>query len=149
MVHQKVCLGWYARKVNTRSWLFQRSLGFWWNNDLSDSDMEWIMKEEENETCLLCYGAEAAAAAPGAQEIIKMSPASGGGEWWIKQGNVLNLAELCWWAKDRLTAYEIYKLYICLPIYCHKKMSSESAKRLSGLAEVAIDREILSAAPGA
>ena len=64
MVHQKVCLGWYARKVNTRSWLFQRSLGFWWNNDLSDSDMEWIMKEEENETCLLCYGAEAAAAAP-------------------------------------------------------------------------------------
>ena len=71
------------------------------------------------------------------------------GEWWIKQGNVLNLAELCWWAKDRLTAYEIYKLHICLPIYCHKKMSSESAKRLSGLAEVAIDREILSAAPGA
>ena len=95
--------------------------------------MEWIMKEEENETCLLCYGAEAAAAAPGAQEIIKMSPASGGGEWWIKQGNVLNLAELCWWARGRLSAFEIYKMYICLPIYCQKKKHSESQSKAAQL----------------
>ena len=121
MVHQKVCLGWYARKDNTRWWLFQRSLDLRRNKDLLDSDMEWIMKEEENETCLLCYGAEAAAAAPGAQEIIKMSPASGGGEWWIKEGNVITLPELLWGAKDKLSAFDIYNIYLCLPAYCYKK----------------------------
>ena len=90
----------------------------WSQDDLTDEDIKWIMQEQKNETCLLCYGKEEAVAAP---EISKMSPASGGGEWWIKEGNVISLSELLWGAKERLSAFDIYNIYLCLPVYCYKK----------------------------
>ena len=89
----------------------------WSQDDLTDEDIKWIMQEQKNETCLLCYGKEEAVAAP---EISKMSPASGGGEWWIKEGNVISLSELLWGAKERLSAFDIYNIYLCLPVYCYK-----------------------------
>ena len=86
------------------------------------------MAEEENETCLLCYGTEEAAAAPGAQEVSKMSPASGGGEWWIKQGNVITLSELLWWAKKCLLSKSTTYTFDCQCIATQKHSESQSEK---------------------
>ena len=86
------------------------------------------MAEEGNETCNLCYCTctVTEAASGGAQGADSNTSPASGGEWFIKNGNVLNLAEMCWWARGRLSVFEFYKMYICLPIYCHKKKHSES-----------------------
>ena len=122
-------------KASARKWLHHRSQEQWSQADLTNEEIDWIMEEEKNETCLLCYRKEEAAAFPGAQDISKMSPASGGGEWWIKEGNVITLPELLWGAKNQLSAFDIYNISLCLPVYCYKKsIPSPSPRRRSGIA---------------
>ena len=39
---------------------------------------------------------------------------------------MMMLAELVWWAKDRMAMYALYQMWISLPIIAHRKKHSES-----------------------
>ena len=43
-------------KASARKWLHHRSQEQWSQDDLTNEEIDWIMEEEKNETCLLCYG---------------------------------------------------------------------------------------------
>ena len=61
------------------------------------------------------------------------SPASGGnqtptsgGLWFINAGNMLCLAELVWWSRLDLSMYEVYRMWLGLPMLAHRRKHSES-----------------------
>ena len=76
------------------------------------------METEGSETTLLRWEKDP-------DSVEDQSPASGG-KWWIKQGNFLTLAELSYYAHKTLTMYDIYQMWISLPIFIHKRRHSES-----------------------
>ena len=83
------------REAETRGWLWNRSLEQWCDSDLREQDIDWIMKEEHYETTFLKWEGD----------TTKETPASGG-KWFIRAGNMLNLAELLAWGKR----HELYKM---------------------------------------
>ena len=111
-------------KEKTSLWLYQRSQEAWWHEDLTPDDIDWIMDVEENHTTLLKWELDpwrTMDPAPGGNQ----TPASGG-RWSIKEGNIMMLAELVWWACDRMTMYELYNMWKVLPIFAFKRRHSES-----------------------
>ena len=70
MVQQQLCRDWHARKEKTRLWLWERSKEQWAEKDLADKDIDWIMWEEEYETCILSWRPD--------NEDWYSTPASGG-----------------------------------------------------------------------
>ena len=111
-------------KEKTSKWLYQRSLEKWCSDDLKPHEIDWIMNVEENHTTLLRWELDpwhAIDPAPGG----KQTPASGG-RWSINQGNMMMLAELVWWAAERMTMYELYVMWKNLPIFAFKRRHSES-----------------------
>ena len=101
-----------------RKWLYDRSQEEWAKEDLSFEEIAWIMEEEENQTTLL---------------KLEYDPASGGnqtptsgGQWSINAGNMLCLAEMVWWSRLDLSMYEVYRMWLGLPILAHRRKHSES-----------------------
>ena len=79
------------------------------------------METEGNETTLLKWVGEYDPASGG----MAQTPASGG-TWYIRGGNMMMLAEIVWWACDDLTMYDIYRMWISLPILSYRRKHSES-----------------------
>ena len=76
------------------------------------------MEDEGNETTLLKW-------TPDPDEGGDQTPASGG-RWYISEGNVLVLAELICWAHDHMSMYDLYRMWLALPIFAFKRKHSES-----------------------
>ena len=87
------------------------------------------MEEESNETLLLKWSYEDGYKADDANDPF---PASGGryvgckGCFLIKAGRCITLAELFWNGMDVATCYGLYRLYLSLPPFIHKRCHSES-----------------------
>ena len=66
------------------------------------------MEDEGNQTTLLKWERDPASGG-------EQTPASGG-KWFINDGNICMLAELVWWAHSRMTMYDLYRMWISLPV---------------------------------
>ena len=102
----------------TKGWLYQRSQEQWCDQDLEMADIDWIMRHEGNQTKLMRWERDPASGGD-------QTPASGG-SWFINSGNVIMLAELVWYAYDELTFYDIYRMWLSLPIFAFKRKHSEN-----------------------
>ena len=60
---------------------------------------------------------------------MKYCPASGGNpeKWFIKAGQYITLGELFVWGHDRCSCWDLYRLYISLPIVILPKFHSSSS----------------------
>ena len=83
---------------------------YWWNEDFTDRDIAWIMEKENNQTSLVKRDLGRAL----------------GGKWLIRDGNVITLAELFLFGMRVLSCYDLYRLYVGLPILIHKRHHSVS-----------------------
>ena len=95
-------------------WLssYQRSLKKLSEWDLHPSDINMIIKECDYSTNLLRWEST------GSAEY----PATGGsGQWWINQSKVLSLPELLYWGHDKMTMYELYRMWLAYPIFPYKR----------------------------
>ena len=101
----------------TRNWLWTRQKERWADRDLRDCDIDWIMHIEGNETCILSWQKN--------KDDRDLTPASGG-QWMLKRGKTVTLAQFCWWCKEHLTCHAIYREWLRLPICCHKRYHSMS-----------------------
>ena len=82
------------------------------NEDLSLKEVQWIMREESNET-----------------KLMKFVPASGGRplqQWLIRQGNYISLGELFTFGKNLCSCWDMYRTYKSLDIFIHKRAHSRS-----------------------
>jgi hypothetical protein len=111
----------YARTRDVRHWLYKRSMIQKNNNPLTDQDIQWILAEEENRTLLLCW-----------EPRPRSNPASGGkqllkeGDWKIRTGNYITLAELFKFGARQVTCYHLYLMYLGLDVYIHRRNHSQS-----------------------
>ena len=101
-------------KAETRRWLWDRSLEEWWDDDLTDWQIDWIMSIENFQTTLLWWKPHGG------------NTPSTGGSWFIRTGNCLVLAELLWWTYDAMTCHQIYKMWISLPVLAYKRRHGQS-----------------------
>ncbi len=72
---------------------------------LSMEDIDWVLREQNNQTLL----------------IRKLEAASGAPWFQIRTGIVVTLAQLYYYGCDLCTAFDIYKLYLDLPIFLHAR----------------------------
>ncbi len=72
---------------------------------LSMEDIDWVLREQNNQTLL----------------IRKCEAASGAPWFQIRTGIVVTLAQLYYYGCDLCTAFDIYKLYLDLPIFLHAR----------------------------
>jgi hypothetical protein len=94
----------------TRQFLLERSQGHWCDKDLTQSEVDWIMYTENNQTSLL---------------MRDPYPVSGGpAEWFIRAGNFLTLAELFYQGRNDLSCFHLYKIWLTLPVWIHKREPS-------------------------
>jgi hypothetical protein len=100
----------FCNKSETRAWLFERSHGDRYDHDLAEAEIEWVMDKEENMTSLLKR---------------EPTPDSGGpAEWFIRAGNFITLAELFHEGRKTLTCFHLYKIWLALPVWIHKREHS-------------------------
>ena len=52
--------------------------------------------------------------------LMRRDPASGG-NWQIRHGQFITLAELFWFGKDLCSCYDIYRAYLSLPVWIQKR----------------------------
>ena len=71
----------FATNPESRRYLYEKSQEYWWGYNLSGREVDWIMSQEKDMTTLM--------------KRMK-DPASGGWMWFIRQGNVVTLAEVFW-----------------------------------------------------
>ena len=105
----------FATTRETRRWLYGKSQEEdLCDADLRDSDINWIARrsEEQNETTLMKWS----------------EPQAPGGQWSIRTGNYITLAELFYYGGyvSNCTCFELYRLYLSLPIFIHKRAHSTS-----------------------
>ena len=87
--------------------MYNRSQEDWRDDDLSDEEIDWIMKEEGNATTLLKRDP---------------NPASGGpANWYIREGKFVTLAEIFWKGIHWVSAFDAYKTYESLPVLIHRR----------------------------
>ena len=110
---------------DTRWWLHQRSLEAWATEDLEPGDIAWIMEVENNQTTLLRWETDPRALLHPVWRGGDQTPASGG-RWFINNGNMLMLAELTWWARCSLTLFDVYRMWLSLPVLAYTRKHSES-----------------------
>ena len=103
-------------KDQTRHFLWTRQKEERANADLKDREIDWIMRIEGNETCILSWQKN---------KDDDSTPASGG-QWMLKRGQTATLAWLCWWSREHITCYEAYREWLKMPICCYKRYHSES-----------------------
>ena len=102
-------------KEVTRRWMWNRyqEIG---DRELSDEEIDWIMKEERHETLLLWWRGD---------RKDGYTPATGG-EWFIQKGNCITLGELFWKGRRFGSCHTLYGMWLSLPIFVHKRKHSES-----------------------
>ena len=87
-------------------------------------EITWTTEEEANTTGLLKYvpaSGEDPFQPPGAD------PASAsGGTWMIRGGNYITLAELFRFGCGICSCFDLYRMYVALPIFIHKRYHSQS-----------------------
>ena len=96
----------FATRPETRRYLYWRSQDSRsQDSPVSDEEIEWILNIEGNETALMkfCYGG-----------------------WRFKEGNFITLAELFSRGMKTCSCFDMYRTYLSLPIFIHKKVHSFS-----------------------
>ena len=81
------------------------------DGDLTWQEIDWIMREEDDETFLIRHNAD-----------------SGYGEarYSIRAGNYITLAELFIMGDDELSCLDLYSTYVSLPTFIRGKVHSKS-----------------------
>ena len=102
----------FAKNKDVRYWLHTRSTSNHAAHDLSESDITWIMREEQYETMLL--------------RLVDDNSASGERCWFIRTGNYITLAELFRFGCKECSCFELYRIYIWLSIIIHKRQRGTS-----------------------
>ena len=104
---RKACFWHYqfAKKPETRRWLYDRSEENGAEEDLTDFEIDWIMEVEAMETT-----------------VLRMSS----NEFFIRTGNYITLAELFHYGGNLCSCYDLYRTYLSLPIFIHKRKHSSS-----------------------
>ena len=115
----RVCLHWGVPKERTRKYMLDRSRERWSAEDVSNEEIEWIMRVEGNSTTLLLWESDpASGGAPDAP--------TAGGHWYIRGGKVITLAEFIYKFCDDLTMFELYRMWLLWPNLAFKRPHSES-----------------------
>ena len=99
----------YATHPQVRLFLHQWSQDQWADQDLSSSDIEWMMERQGNDNTLLKWQ-------------WTLSSASGG--WWIRKGNYITLAEMFYFGQRTVSAFDLYRAYVSLPTFIFKRHHS-------------------------
>ena len=98
------------KSSGTRFWLHERSFEDWGDFDLVDKDIDWIMEKEGDETA-----------------VLRRCPAPGGGwNWQIICGNYITLSELFHFGKNVLSCFDLYNIYIAMPVWIRRRHHSIS-----------------------
>ena len=97
----------FATTPRVRNYLRHRLQEHWYDADLTDYELDWIVKEEKGETSLLKYDDDSK-------------------QWYIRQGNMISLAELFYLGRANLACYDLYRLYVTLDIFIFKRFHSTS-----------------------
>jgi len=104
----------FARSAEVRNWLHWRMVKKI-EKPLTDRDILWILEEEQDRTLLLRWVAR------------RRNQASGGvrrledGEWQIRKGNYITLADLFRFGARQVTCFHLYRMYQSLDIYIHRR----------------------------
>ena len=107
----------FARTDASRRWLFWRDYPDEW---LTMAQVNWVLDQRGGQTLLI----RRAGAASGA-------PTWGKPKFEIRSGKVVTLAEMFYCgAGESCVAYDIYKLYMDLPIFIHRRQRFVSRRRL-------------------
>ncbi|CAK0883168.1 unnamed protein product, partial [Prorocentrum cordatum] len=91
----------FSRGWDTYSWLSTHK------GNLTIQDLDWIMMKDGGETGLM-----------------RSDPAFG--NWQIRSGQFITLAELFWFGKHLCSCYDIYRAYLSLPVWIQKRKHSTS-----------------------
>ena len=101
----------YAKILGVRQWLFKR----WVDKDqspLSDSDIQHILEKEDNHTSVLRWVPRNPAWQPLARgDRMPLEE----GDWQIRTGNYITLAELFRFGAKGCTCYDLYKMWLGSP----------------------------------
>ena len=100
----------FVETYDVRKWLYGRSQESWSEEDLTWSEILWIMEAEGGKTKVLKW----------------VDDQASGGHWYMKGGNYITLAEIFYIGMESLSCYDLYRAYKCLPIFTHKRAHSES-----------------------
>ena len=76
-------------------------------------DINWVLDQRGGQTLL----------------IRRAGAASGAPKFEIRSGKVVTLAEMFYYGSEVCTAYDIYKLYMDLPIFAHKQVKPRCETR--------------------
>ena len=79
---------------------------------MTESELWWCIRKEGYQTSVLAW---------------TKTPASGGTNWLIRIGSIITLAELLHFGNEVCTCYDMYCLYLTLPIFIYKKAHSISS----------------------
>ena len=101
----------FARNLEVRRWLYNRSQEEWCDNDLTDRELRWMLEKEENETHLLQYTPRRSAS---------------GGSWYIKTGQFITLAEMFDVGQHLASCCDLYRAYLYMPTFIEKRYHSRS-----------------------
>ncbi len=107
----------FARTPESRHWLAKRLLR-WRSRDLllNMEEVDWVLSQRSWQTLL----------------IRKDKAVSGAPVFQIRTGTVVTLAEMYYYGVDLCTAFDIYKLYLDLPLFIHKISHPEKRRRVVG-----------------
>ena len=114
----------------SRDWLWAREVRK--NHDnLTDDEINWILdKEGDNETLLLKWRPATESQQPLARRRPQQRQLREG-KWYIRDGNYITLAELFWLGSDCTTCWHLYKHYLQLDMYIHRRSHSMSQTELA------------------
>ena len=97
----------FARTDASRRWLFCRDRPDEW---LTMAEVNWVLDQRGGQTLLIRRAGAASGARPWRAPQFE-----------IRSGKVVALAEMFYYgSEEKCTAYDIYKLYMDLPIFIHK-----------------------------
>ena len=91
----------YVKNPEVRKYLYERSQETCAEEDLSHEELWWCMEKENFETSVLAW----------------IGPTS----WLIRIGSFVSLNELFQYGNKVCTCYDMYCLYLTLPIFIHKE----------------------------
>ena len=94
----------FATTENTRRFLARRDP----ERRLTEEDVHWILDQDDGRT-LLIKRVRAAPGAPAPCQFFKRS------------GRVVTLPEMTYLGVHLCTCFDIYKLYMDLPVFCHRR----------------------------
>ena len=106
----------FARTNASRRWLAEREAKAPLNGraeKLSIEEVHWLLDEGGGRTLL----------------IRRVRAASGAARFLIRTGGVVTLPEILFLGMEVCSVYDMYKLYMDLPIFCHKRTHSKKRQR--------------------